>query len=270
MEKTKVVIVGYGFVGKGQHKLFSRSEQIEVSVVDTGIEGCGYGDKEDELRAADLIVVCVPTPMGDKGQVDINIVGKAVRRIVDITSGLKTPILIRSTVMVGCTDQLGYQLRCADRLNFAPEFIVERTGEDVTDRMMVGGPQAPSILNLYSRCLDAGARMMVTTAKIAEMVKYRMNAFLSVKVAFAVEMDEVAKGFGFSEVERDHILSLWKTDPRTGTSHNDVIADSEGRVGFGGKCLPKDTTALHYAAEAQGVDVPLLGGALAYRIDESE
>lgn len=266
----RVVIVGYGFVGKRQHELFSRDESIHVSIIDPSIEGRGYSEGEENLKAAHLIVVCVPTPMGELGQVDISIVGKAVRRIVDITAGMSTPILIRSTVMVGCTDQLGYQLRCSDRLNFAPEFVVERTGEDVTDRMICGGPQARGILQLYADCLDKGARLIELTTKQAEMVKYRMNAFLSVKVAFAVEMNKLAEAFGFSTGERLEIVRTWKLDPRSGPSHNDVLADNYGRVGFGGKCLPKDTTALHYAAEAQGVAVPLLTGALAYRIDESQ
>lgn len=264
-KKYRISVVGYGYVGKAQAKLLERRGDVEIVPFDDNL-GFPYKGREELMRSSDLVIVCVPTPRAPDGSVDVSIVRSAVADVARATADCPVPILIRSTVMVGTTDSIGISLGVEDRLNFSPEFVVERTGEDALDRMIVGGPDADVILRIYEPCLEVGAALYSTSADKAEFVKYRTNAFLAVKVAFAVEMDRLADSFGFREFEKETILRMWLEDVRTGSSHNEVIADERGRVGFGGKCLPKDTSALVKAAEALGEDTPLLDGAMRYVI----
>lgn len=258
----RVSIVGWGYVGQGQQRLLERRGDVQFVVYDPP-RGYPYDGREQLMRDSDLIIVCVPTPSGPDGEIDLTIVTDAVWEVVDITRRVGVPILIRSTVTPGTTDSLARMTDYHGWINFSPEFIVERTGEEPRDRMIVGGPLSEKILGIYEPCLEKGAELWSVSPIEAEMVKYKTNAFLAMRVAFAVEMARVCEALG---LDPDAITDVWQTDPRVGTSHNRVIADEQGRVGFGGKCLPKDTAALEFQAGVLGVETPLLSAVMQYAI----
>jgi UDP-glucose 6-dehydrogenase len=72
------------------------------------------------------------------------------------------------------------------------------------------------------------------------------NCFLALKVTFCNEFFDIAEQFG---VDYNELRELWLLDPRIGRSHTFVMPDDRG---FGGKCLPKDVSALVQSACAAG------------------
>jgi UDP-glucose 6-dehydrogenase len=60
-------------------------------------------------------------------------------------------------------------------------------------------------------------------------------------------------------VDWNEVRELWLLDPRISDMHTAVFRDDRG---FGGKCLPKDTSALVKIAEKNGIDAILLKGVL--------
>jgi UDP-glucose 6-dehydrogenase len=94
--------------------------------------------------------------------------------------------------------------------------------------------------------------MRCTSSETAELSKYMENAFLAAKVAFCNEFYDLAEAWG---IDYDDLRELWLLDPRVGRSHTFVRGDERG---FGGKCLPKDLSALVVAAQTITGRVPAM------------
>ena len=73
------------------------------------------------------------------------------------------------------------------------------------------------------------------------------NSFLGMKVIFAEEFLRICEAFG---EDYNEIREAWLLDPRINPSH--TFAGKEGQPGFGGKCLPKDISAIIHASKNAG------------------
>ena len=89
------------------------------------------------------------------------------------------------------------------------------------------------------------------------MVKYFANCFFSVKVSFVNEMYQICEKLGLSY---NDIMGMVMADGRIGNSHWSVPGH-DGSLGFGGKCFPKDLTALIHKAQELGVDPKVMRAA---------
>ena len=74
----------------------------------------------------------------------------------------------------------------------------------------------------------------------AELAKLASNAFLAAKVAF---FNEVACLAGRLGLEYEKVREAITCDQRIGASHS-MVPGHDGDRGFGGSCLPKDTSGL--------------------------
>lgn len=269
--KTHISIVGYGYVGKSVEKLLLKKSLTAIYPIDPKIDNITQDFKNNNLRRSDFIFVCVPTPMIKKtGAADTSIVESVISEISEITKGLHSVIVIKSTVPPGTTERLADKYGLWDRLNFSPEFVVERTRKEDNSRMIVGGSNRYEVLELFQPLLDDGAQLIAASSPAAaEMTKYMTNAFLSTKVSFAVEMNMICQMFGLNYNE---IVTLFESDPRVGKTHNRVIRDDDGNTGYGGKCLPKDMSALmsHVISknELSKSGLSLMNAVLKYKLNE--
>jgi nucleotide sugar dehydrogenase len=156
------------------------------------------------------------------------------------------PVLIRSTVPPGTMAGLEKTRSVVAHL---PEFLHERRDgawRDSSDVpfMILGGLPAARDFFLPVLAEVTSAPVFLCSGLEAELVKYTANAFLASKVTFVNEMARVCAAFG---ADWDRVRSGWLSDPRAGESHTHV----EG-PGFGGRCLPKDLSAVIKASEAAG------------------
>jgi UDPglucose 6-dehydrogenase len=209
--------------------------------------------------------VAVPTPTGQDGQCDTSIVEEVCQWIEsDI-------IVIRSTVAPGTTDRL--RQHTGKRIIFQPEYIGETVAHPLLDHQaqgfsVLGGPidDAGPVADLYKRFYHANHRFYFTTALCAELAKYMENAFYATKVTFCNEFFDIARTFG---VDYNELREIWLADPRISRDHTFVYPDDQG---FGGKCLPKDTTAIIAAAQERGLDPHFLRGVMSanakYRVGD--
>jgi UDP-N-acetyl-D-mannosaminuronate dehydrogenase len=93
--KTKIGIVGNGYVGKAFYNFFK--SHYEVFIYDPAYN---LSNTKDDINKCDLAVVCVPTPENEDGSCNTTIVEESINWI-------QTPlILLKSTVEVGTTDRL--------------------------------------------------------------------------------------------------------------------------------------------------------------------
>jgi UDPglucose 6-dehydrogenase len=243
MQKKTVAIVGYGAVGKYLKQLFPDA------VVYDGPLGMG---SRAEVNACEYAFVAVPTNARDDGSADTSIVEETVSWL---TTDL---IIIRSTVPVGTTSRL--KAETGKRIVFQPEYGPGETPDHHFNHprsvswVILGGDRRDTVAvaDLYKQAFNAELIIHQTDDLTAELTKYMENCFLALKVTFCNEFYDIAERFG---VDYNELRELWLLDPRIGRSHTFVLPDDRG---FGGKCLPKDVSAMVQTACAAGYGPHLL------------
>ncbi|KUN58829.1 hypothetical protein AQJ46_41885 [Streptomyces canus] len=244
----KVGIIGMGHVGASMHTLFARHADL---VTYDQKDGDTYPQRA--LQACDFAVVCVNTPAGPGGECDVSHVFDAVKRVP------AQRVMLKSTVPPGTTAQLAEAT--GKEICFSPEYVGESTYfNPVCDDpltmpfVILGGEQAIRgyFLDALVPILGPTKAYFQCTAAEAEVIKYMENAFFATKVTFVNEFREIAEAFG---ADWHTVREGWLLDPRVEPSHTAVFANAPG---FGGKCLPKDMTAIIAAARAVGASADLL------------
>jgi UDPglucose 6-dehydrogenase len=207
---------------------------------------------EAEGNPAEVVFLCVPTPMGVGGVADLSAV-EAVIEEMRAALPLGCVIVNKSTVPVGTS------VRTAELLNREdvgvvsnPEFL--REGSAVhdflnPDRIVVGSEQqdaAERVAALYARL---GAPTVLTDAASAEMIKYAANCFLAMKLSYVNAIAELC--------ER---LDADIADVTEGIGYDRRIGQSflSPGPGWGGSCLPKDTHALLQVSDSVDFEFRLL------------
>jgi len=234
-----------------------------------------------ELRAAveqsAAIFIAVGTPQGDSGAADLSYVEAVVSEIARAISDYKV-IVEKSTVPVYTNEWIrrilnrhGVQPGSFDVVS-NPEFL--REGSAVSDflfpdRIVIGtstGRAADLMRRIYAPLTDgayyrqedalkgphnrsAAAKLLVTTAQSAEIIKHASNAFLALKISFINAVANLAESVN-ADVE--DIAAGMGMDSRIGSKF------LRAGVGYGGSCFPKDVAAFRWVAQQQGLDFGLL------------
>lgn len=249
MNKNKIAIIGYGYVGQGYHKAFP-----EAVIYD---EPKKIGTRE-EVNSCDLAIVSVPTPMKEDGSCDISIVDEVV-------GWIETPlILIKSTIPPGTTDEL--KKKYNKRICFSPEYMGEGkyyvSPWKYPDPLnpishsfqIIGGDKkdADEIVEILVEKLGPEKFYYIIESVEAEIIKYMENSWGATKVSFCQEFYDLCQVFGVSypKVREGFLL-----DSRVERMHTAVFPKKRK---WGGKCWPKDLMAIIRAAEKKGYSMDLL------------
>jgi UDPglucose 6-dehydrogenase len=210
---------------------------------------------------AEVVFICVGTPVRASGEANLLAVEQAARRIARAATG---PLVIveKSTVPPGTSTQLQRTL-AEERPDLVgtldllsnPEFLREGRGIDDAlhpDRILVGGSSArafETLRRLYRPLTDAGVPLIETDITSAELAKHASNAFLALKISFANALARICEAAG-ADIEA--VTRVMGEDPRIG---REFLAAG---IGFGGYCFPKDLSAFAFLSERLGYRFPLL------------
>ncbi|MGO9638872.1 MAG: UDP-glucose dehydrogenase family protein, partial [Terracidiphilus sp.] len=229
------------------------------------------------VEQSEAVFIAVGTPQGDTGAADLSYVEAVVAEIARSINSYKV-IVEKSTVPVYTNEWIR---RVLHRAGVAPqsfdvvsnpEFLREGTAVmDFLhpDRIVVGANSERSaevLQRIYEPLTGGGyyaqpgalpgarsaaspARLLVTSAQSAEIIKHASNAFLALKISFInavsnlaetvdADIEDIAAGIGMDSRIGDKFLSAG--------------------LGYGGSCFPKDVAAFHWVAQQQGVDFQLL------------
>ena len=240
----KIGIAGYGYVGQAHEAALKDYHEILISDPALG----HYAD----LTHADAIIVCVSTPQHTSGSCNVNNVYEV------IAAAPKVPILIKSTISIEGWDVIRTDFVSAN-LTFSPEFLRAATAlEDFknTTHFMMGGDSVGFWADVL---INAMGNITIDNVGVSDLIltKYFRNSFLATKVAFFNQVYELCQATGANyETVAKHIGN----DPRIGHSHT-TITDERG---FGGHCLPKDTSALIKTAQKHNTQLSILEEAINY------
>jgi UDPglucose 6-dehydrogenase len=201
---------------------------------------------------AEVVFLCLPTPMGIGGIADLAAVESVIEEVRD-TLPVGCVLVNKSTVPVGTAARTAELLERDDVTVVSnPEFLREGSAAHDflnPDRIVVGSDAqdaAERVAALYARL---GAPTVLTDAASAEMIKYAANCFLAMKLSYVNAIAELC--------ER---LDADVADVTEGIGYDKRIGQSfmSPGPGWGGSCLPKDTHALLQVADAADFEFRLL------------
>ena len=250
----KIAIIGMGSVGKAFTEFVG--DKYPLIVYDITYDN-PYPKKD--IDACDLAVVCVPTPQANDGSCDTSIVEKVIKKI-------ETPlIMIKSAVVPGTTDKL--KSETGKHIVVSPEYIGESKYHNPVYKAMIDTPfhivggdleDVRAVFEILEAIAGPYCVYYSCTAVEAELIKYMENSFLATKVAFVNQFYDIAAIFG---ADWHKVREGWLLDERIGRGFSGVFANNRG---FGGKCLPKDISAIIKSTETAGYDANILRAILEY------
>ena len=220
-------------------------------------------DLEQAMEDALFIFNCVGTPPHDDGACDLTQVREVARQIGERITEYKI-IVNKSTVPVGTADEVhrivhAEVARRGLSLEFDvvsnPEFLKE--GDAVNDfmkpdRIIVGTDNvrtAKLLETLYAPYARSRDKLVVMSARSAEMTKYAANCMLATKISFINEIANICERVG---ADVGAVRRGIGADHRIG--HHFIYPG----VGYGGSCFPKDVKALVNTARQSGYDPELI------------
>ena len=281
---SKLVVMGAGYVGLSSAACFSHlghdvccvdinAARINAilagempiiedglpALVDAGIRNGSLRFTTDLAEAADsaeMVFLCVPTPQGADGSADLSFVQAAARSLAELLQP-GAVVVNKSTVPVGSTKIVEQELQRPDVFVVSnPEFLREGTAiYDFLhpDRIVVGADDREIGERVCALYAGIEAPMLITDPASAETIKYAANAFLATKISYINAVAAICEGVG-ADIH-DVVLGLG-FDKRIGD------AFLKPGPGWGGSCLPKDTSALIKIGEQVGYDFDLLRGVI--------
>ena len=249
--RMKILIAGYGYVGKAidkclTSKQYHSRERHETHIVDPKFNNNTFDYDYD------AVIIAVATPQGEDGSCDMQNVFDCVEQTNN------KPILIKSTISLEGWQQLKKKYPTKD-ITFSPEFLRAETAiQDFADqKTMFLSNESCDFWATVFRSVLPNTQIKVGTARELILTKYFRNSFLATKVSFFNQVYDMCK---MLNTNYSNVRSFITQDSRIGDSHSYVTEDR----GFGGHCFPKDTQALLATAENNNCNLSILKEAVEY------
>jgi UDP-N-acetyl-D-galactosamine dehydrogenase len=271
--KDRIAVVGLGYVGLplavhlarlytviGYDRSASRVRELsegtdrtlEVTEEELRAVEIRFTDRAEELAAAGLIIVAVPTPIDEARVPDLGPLRSASQAVGEHMSA-GSCIVYESTVYPGATEEVCVPiLESASGLRFGRDFTVGYSPERINpgdrehtlDRIVkvVSGsdPETAHLLaGVYGSVVPAGIHM-VSSIKVAEAAKVIENTQRDLNIALMNELAMIFDRMGIDTVE---VLEA------AGTKWN-FLPFRPGLVG--GHCIGVDPYYLTFKAESLG------------------
>jgi UDP-N-acetyl-D-glucosamine/UDP-N-acetyl-D-galactosamine dehydrogenase len=260
LDNSVVCVIGLGYVGLPLAEAFARTIRvigfdIDANKVKSLNRACGthnlyITDSPDEIRKADFIIICVPTPVTRSKEPDLGPVVSA-SRIVAENMKKGCIVILESTVYPGVTEEVVKPileqsgLKCGSdfAIAYSPERINPGDEEHTLDKItkVVGGVDKKTtelVAQLYGKVVAKVFRTRdIRTAEAAKVIE---NIQRDLNIAL---MNELALIFEKMDLDTQEVLEA------AATKWN-FHRYSPGLVG--GHCIPVDPYYLVYKAREVG------------------
>ena len=264
LRKSKVTVVGSGYVGMSLSVLLAQHNNVTILDIDTesvnsinnkrstvadneietfltekALSLTATLDKEVAYQDAEFIIIATPTNYNvETNRFDTSTVDMVISDALRLNN--EALVVIKSTIPIGHTRFLQQKFE-TNRIIFSPEFL--REGQALKDnlypsRIVIGSQCKASIK--FAELLKQGAEKLniqtiFTHSAEAEAIKLFANTYLAMRVSFFNELDSYAL---VNELDTKSIIEGVCLDERIRGGYNNPS------FGYGGYCLPKDTKQL--------------------------
>jgi UDP-N-acetyl-D-glucosamine dehydrogenase len=256
---AKAAVIGIGYVGE---PLAFRIKEAGYPVV--GIDKYAEGTRLSELAEmgldvssdfaavadSDVVVICVPTPLGEGQQPDTSFVEEAASSVAAAfgTGDGEKLVVLESTSYPGTTRELvlpileARGIRLGERLclAYSPERVDPGTGRDYRDipRLVAGlDGRSARLAEAFYRNLVADVKV-VSCPEAAEMAKLLENIFRAVNIALVNELSLLCRRMD---------INIWEVVEAAATKPFGFMSFRPG-PGMGGHCIPVDPFFLAWKA----------------------
>ena len=253
-----VSIVGLGMVGTPvkkyleQYKGYQRGFDLFCFDADPAKE-C-----RDDISRAEVVFVCVPTPLRKDGSCDISIVESVVAQCA--AQSPPPIVVIKSTVVPGTCEMLARKYRVA--ILFNPEFLTEANAWHNylhPDRQIIGATDnAKMYVGMVQTLLpdprtEPGRSLIWQdfSATEAELIKCLSNVSGYMKVVSSNIHADLCEAIN---ARYERVRSGITSDRRIGSAWSDIHHGAYR--GAGGFCFPKDANALIITAKDALAKIP--------------
>ena len=219
-------------------------------------------DRPADIRSAEAVIICVPTPVDAHLVPDLSYVEAACRTVVDFARRGQT-IVLTSTTYVGTTRKLLVDALVARGFTpgrdifvaFSPERIdpgnPDRPQQSIP-RVLGGATTACSLRALAVIGQITPDVYPVSSLEVAEFAKLYENTFRAVNIAFANEMAEMSRVLGLDVME---VIEAASSKPYG-------FMPFYPGAGVGGHCIPCDPHYLLWQMRARRHQSPLVEQAM--------
>jgi UDPglucose 6-dehydrogenase len=240
-----VGVVGVGCVGGAVLKYYQQRPDVQVVGYDKYKDE--YSSNFDALLNKQFLFLCLPTLYNDEiEQYDKDAIHNICGRLNESRyTGL---VVLKSTVEPGTAEKLSVLYDCLD-IAHNPEFLTARTAyEDfATQSHVVLGttrkcnPNKFANLETFMRLCWPNATYNLCSSTESESMKSFCNCFYAQKISIFNEYYVACKAMG---IDYHRVLDMMLTNGWINKMHTDVPGP-DGKMGYGGMCFPKDTSALY-------------------------
>ena len=226
---------------------------------------------EEAIKNSKAIFICVGTPSAPDGSADLKYILAAIDQILEVDDDKFKVLITKSTVPPSTVSKkvIPYvkekQLVYKRNVGFAsnPEFLREGyCWEDFIepDRVVLGVEDDKSKAILDEIYKPFNAPIHYVTYNSAEFIKYLSNTLLSTLISYSNEMAMIADSIG--DIDIPKAFRILHEDKRWSGKPAGMASYVYPGCGYGGYCLPKDTSALASIAEEHGINPHVLNGNL--------
>ncbi len=203
---------------------------------------------ETELRDADAILICVPTPLAEHREPDLSAVRSATAAVAR-NLRKKHVVILESTTYPGTTREVLQPMLEENGLRAGTDFFLAMSPERIdpgrtdftvrTTPKLLGGITpacAERAAAVYTGAVDTIVR--VSSPEVAELAKLLENIFRTVNIALVNELAMLCDRMG---------LDIWEVVDAAATKPFGFMRFEPG-PGLGGHCLPIDPFYLAWKA----------------------
>lgn len=222
-------------------------------------------DIEEAIKNSEYVFYCVGTPYGKMGSADLTYLFSAIDTTVVAIKDEKFRVLvIKSTIPPSTTAEKIYPYvkskgEIAENIGVSnnPEFLREgHCWKDFmeADRIVLGCNDRKSENMLVALYKPMDIPIKCVEYSTGEFIKYLSNTLLATLISYSNEMAQVANSIGGIEIQE--AFKILHMDKRW--NNCDMASYVYPGCGYGGYCLPKDTSALYSQAKSKGFDAKIL------------
>jgi nucleotide sugar dehydrogenase len=277
MEKNKVAIIGLGYVGLPLACTIAKNKKYKVYGLDTNKEKIEIikkkkspfkdkltedtlkkvklelSDKEEIIKGAEFIIICVPTPVKSSKMPDLRPIKMASQTVKKhLEKGQK--IIIESTINPGVCEEIilpileksglkggrDFELsHCPERINPGDtKWNVENIARNIGSLTQKGNKEVAT----FYRSFLKGEIKELSCLKAAEATKVIENTFRDINIAY---VNELAKSFDLMKIDLIEVIEAASNKPFAFMAHFPGC-------GVGGHCIPVDPYYLIERAKKVG------------------